>query len=305
MKRWWIVRLYAVALDPLPNSRPMQILATARRAAVLGALVATSLSGQAIRNTAGFTLTALPANDDGSTGLVNTGFTFNLFGLTQSNLYVNNNGNVTFTQALSQYTPDPIAGSNLAILAPFWADVDTRAANSKLTFYGTGVIGGRNAFAVNWFDVGYYDTRDDLLNTFQLIMVDRSDTGAGNFDFEFNYLTMNWDTGEASDGVDGLCPASPEPRTPARVGWANGGATTVELAGSNVCGAFLDGGSNALISNSLNSNGVLGRYVWNVRNGVIVTPEPGIVPEPSTYVLMATGLAGLFVIARRRRNNLG
>ena len=281
----------------------MSPLNTLRRVAVLGALAASVVQGQAIRSTSGFTLTNLPRNDDGSTARVSTGFTFNLFGLTQNNLFVNNNGNVTFTQALDTFTPDPIAGGGLAILAPFWADVDTRAELSGITAYGTGLIGGRNAFAVNWFDVGYYNTRDDLRNTFQLIMIDRSDTGAGNFDFEFNYAKIQWDTGEASNGVNGLCPAAPAPRTPARVGWANGATATFELPGSNVCGAFLDGGVNSLIRNSLNSN-VLGRYVWNVRNGQVEPSPPpvGVVPEPSAYALMGTGLLGLVGVVRRRRN---
>lgn len=285
----------------------MQILSSFRRAAVLGALAAAALPAQAIRSTTGFTLATLARNDDGSTGRVNTGFTFNLFGLTQNNLFVNNNGNVTFTQALATFTPNPIAGSNLAILAPFWADVDTRNAASGVTQYGTGLLGARNAFAVNWFDVGYYANRAELKNTFQLIMIDRSDTGAGNFDFEFNYSQIQWDTGEASNGVNGLCPAAPSPRTPARVGWANGAAATVELAGSNVCGAFLDDGANSLIRNSLNSNGVTGRYVWNVRNGNVepTPPQPGVVPEPSTYLLMGTGLIGLLAVARRRRADQG
>jgi len=36
---------------------------------------------------------------------------------------------------------------------------------------------------------------------------------------------------------------------------------------------------------------------------VVVPPVTGVIPEPSTYALMATGLIGMAGIARRRRNN--
>jgi hypothetical protein len=98
--------------------------------------VVTIAQAQAIRSTSGFAHNALARIDDGSTGLVSTGFTFNLFGLSQNNLFVNNNGNVTLTSALSTFTPDPIATRNLAILAPFWADVDTRATGTSPIQYG-------------------------------------------------------------------------------------------------------------------------------------------------------------------------
>jgi hypothetical protein len=38
----------------------------------------------------------------------------------------------------------------------------------------------------------------DKLATFELLLVDRSDTGAGNFDVEFNYDTVQWETGDAA-----------------------------------------------------------------------------------------------------------
>jgi hypothetical protein len=277
------------------------------KAAVLGALAVSTAGAQAIRSTAGFTLNTLARNDDGSTGLVNLGFSIDFFGLSRTQAYVNNNGNITFTQALAQYTPDPIVSNGLAIIAPFWADVDTRGAGSAEVRYGTGTAGGRNVFAVNWIGVGYYDSRFDKLNSFQLWLVDRGDTGAGNFDFEFNYDRVQWDTGDASNGVNGLCgPTSPGP---ARAGWANGlagaNARTFELAGSGVCNAFLDTGpaGTRLIGNSLGSE-VRGRYVFAVRNGVVQppAPPPGVVPEPSTYALMATGLVGTLLMRRRRRD---
>src|SRR5690242_15636854 len=73
----------------------------------------------------------LAANDDGSTSAVPLGIGgasgINFFGQTFNNVYVNNNGNVTFGASLSQYTPNGLAtGVGVPIIAPFFADVDTR-----------------------------------------------------------------------------------------------------------------------------------------------------------------------------------
>src|SRR2546423_7635409 len=59
----------------------------------------------AVRNLAGFQANTLPANDDGSTGLVPIGFSLDFFGATYDHLYVNNNGNVTFDGSLITFTP--------------------------------------------------------------------------------------------------------------------------------------------------------------------------------------------------------
>src|SRR5665213_2690799 len=147
-----------------------------------------------------FTATTLAANDDGSTGLVNLGFSANFFGLTYSQLYVNNNGNITFSGPLSAYSPGGLATSSQSIIAPFWADVDTRGTGSGLTTYGTGTYDGNEAFDALWPAVGYYSAQTDKLDTFQVILVDRSDLGTGDFDIYFNYGPMAWETGQASDG---------------------------------------------------------------------------------------------------------
>jgi hypothetical protein len=158
------------------------------------------------------------------------------------------------------------------MFAPYFADVDTRGAGSGLVTYGTDTVNGRPAFGVEWAGVGYYNQRTDKLNTFELVIVDRSDVAAGAFDLEFNYDSMLWETGGASGGTNGLGGFS------ARAGYTNGlsgaGDVTLELPGSSVNGAFLNGGANALVTNSLNTN-VVGRYLWAVRGG-----DPGPPPPP-------------------------
>lgn len=243
-------------------------------------LPAPRFAANAVRQNPGFRTNVIPANDDGSGPLTPIGFPVSFFGKTYTHLHVNNNGNFTFDEALSTYTPFPITNTARVIIAPFFADVDTRG-DSELVTYGMDTVDGRRAFGANYVRVGYYAIHTDKLNSFQVILIDRSDIAEGDFDIEFNYNSVAWETGDASGGVNGFG------GSPARVGYANGTGTPgtfFELPGSAEAGAFLDSNTlTGLSNNSLNSE-VRGRYVYTVRSGFVETVDLSIstadTPDP-------------------------
>jgi uncharacterized repeat protein (TIGR01451 family) len=256
---------------------------------------------------AGFNSSGYGGNDDGSFPCTSSGagtpigctptlvslpFSFNFFGNTYSALYLNNNGNLTFDSALSTFTPFTLLGTTHVIIAPFFADVDTRLGNT-VTF-GSGTVNGRPAWGANWPGVGCFSEITSVLNYFQVILIDRSDIGLGDFDIMFNYDQVTWDTGQASNGNSVCLDAI----NSARAGYSNGSTSSFELPGSGISGALLDSNSaTGLIHNTLNCAGQLGCYVFGVRNGtpqvsdlsVTKTGPSSAVPGQSvTYQITAT-----------------
>jgi len=142
---------------------------------------------------------AMQPNDDGSTGLIPIPFTFNLYGQAYTSLYINNNGNLTFTGPLSTFSATAFPSVGNAIVAPFWADVDTRNGNGQVLYKIT-----PTAVYVNWVEVGYYAFHGDKLNTFQLIITNGSDPVIDGGNVAFCYQNMDWTTGDASQGINGF-----------------------------------------------------------------------------------------------------
>lgn len=241
----------------------------------------------AIRTPANYNTNAIPRGDDTYSSVVALPLNMNWNGTTYSNIYINMNGNCTFGNFFTAYDPTTsMATTNRDMLAPFWADVDTTNPGSAQVTYSNITAGnipqvdGHNAFIVNWINVPRYNAQTTPLDSFQLILIDRSDTGAGNFDIEYNYNTINWDRGATASN------------SYARAGWARAGNTGYEITGGNTSSAYLDTGANALIDGSLNSGGVPGRYVWNVRNGVPPNSPPIVNLAFETKTLEANGPTG-------------
>lgn len=263
-------------------------------AAAMFVLLAGALDAQSIRRDSAFNTEAVERNDDGSSASVPLGFTLNFFGRERSSCFVNNNGNITFDAALATYTPFGLNAAAREIIAPFFADVDTRGTVSNLVRYGRTTINGRPAFGANYINVGYYSQHTDKLNSFQVVLIERSDTGAGNFDIEFNYEKVQWETGDASGGTNGYG------GSPVTVGWSNGSGepgTSFELDGSGQSLVFLDGGRRALIRQKLSSD-VFGRLLFRARGGRILPQltilsggalASGVVGRPYTATLLSDG----------------
>ena len=253
-------------------------------AAITLALAAPA-DGEPIRT--GFDAVSLPHADDISGPVTNIGFDVNFLGQSFSSLYVNSNGNLTFGSPLSAFSPVPLNQLGAMVVAPFFADVDTSIAGQVT--YGSGIVDGRSAFGATWAGVPYHGLDPRGLNSFQAILVDRADTGAGNFDLEYNYGKIAWESGDFSGGVEGLGGSS------ARVGFSGGTAdNSLELPGSGSPGSLLNDGGNAL-TKGLFASETPGRYLYSSRGGAFtlmgnVPPPPTEEPtEPTPIPPPATG----------------
>jgi len=205
------------------------------------------------------------------------GTDLNLFGNNYSVVQVERMGNIYL------YHPDDLDRS--AILSPF-----TSYATYGTTTYGKIDYDGNSAFAVTWnYSPNSHDadsTTDALYNSFQLILVDR---GAGDFDFIFNYDSIQWENAANY------------------YGYGYGSGMMYFPDSGSFFGDITDfdkpPNSSQLPYHSWNSS-VAGRYVFEVRNGVVINPLPAI-PEPETWAMLLAGFGVVTGVARRRAKMTG
>jgi len=208
----------------------------------------------------------LPTNDDGSSSAISITGSFpgglGFFGGVYSQMYVNNNGNITFGGPLPTFTPNPFPVASQPMIAPYWGDVDTRGGGgptNNTVFWN--LAPGR--MQITWHNVGYYNTHDDLKMDFQLIVTAALGCGLGDFDVEFRYNRCEWETGDASGGSRGFG------GTQAQAGFDAGDRVNfVEIPGSRAAGI-----ARTLCSDS--NVGEPGIWRFSVRGGGVVCPGTG------------------------------
>jgi hypothetical protein len=255
----WIVKL---KVHFISHNNQIKRIAMKKSSFIAGVLFAGMLgagSASAIELRSGFggpegygELTQL-RNDDSSSNQINLPFAINFFSgnSTFSKFYVNNNGNISFNSPLATFTPNAFPVANQPIIAPFWADVDTRGAGAVYA-----AAPNADSLVVTWHNVGYYSSQTNKINDFQMTLLNRADTGAGNFDIEFRYNQLQWTTGSASGGTNGLG------GIPAQAGYDAGNGRNFFVLPGSLTGNVLNLATTSNVSQS-----TPGLWTMAIRNG--------------------------------------
>ncbi|XP_078360279.1 protein mesh-like [Oculina patagonica] len=239
----------------------------------------------------------LPKNDDESSGPVPISVPFPYFDKYHNSLFVNTNGVISFLVQVSQYTPDAFPlGDNRRLVAPFWADADTR--NGGDVFYRettdpnllqqatddvTAAFVDQRKFKATWlliatwYEVAFFGASGDYTNnrnTFQAVLI----TNGRHSFVIFNYNKITWTTGTASGGNDTGLGGSP-----AQAGFnAGDGIRFFSIPGSR---------THQVIDIPNKSNvGKPGRWIFRIDNAKIegggCNTKGSLVVSPSSGIML-------------------
>ncbi len=226
-------------------------------------------------------------------------FSVNFFGTTYDQVYINENGVISFGSpfaALPGEVPD-LLNAGVPLIAAFFADADMGTAGGvNLAFTVPLFVGGPNMFIDMTSTYHGAAGPDPLINFLQIALIDISGTtgDAGDFRLELNYDNMPWESGDRDGGTNGLGGVAP------RIGFTDGMALGHEVAGSGVNGVLLN---PVLFQEDCNVTPLsvgCNDYFFEFRGGLPVGIAVGIeVPEPGTFGLLTVGMFSM--LFRRRR----
>jgi len=234
--------------------------------AIQAAQLLQNLDGKPLGGPAGFGELAMARNDDGSSARIMLGSGFphglNFFGQYYDYFYINNNGNISFTGRVGSYTPRSFPASSRPLIAPYWADADTRSSNVANPNYNNiyyQII--EDEILITWYYIGYFKYSTNKLNAFQLHIKNRSEVAPGDFDVCFIYEQLQWTTGSASGGYNGLG------GTPAQAGFDAGDGRNYYK--------HQDSMTHEVINLTKDSNvGEKGVWCFEIRSGTIREAQP-------------------------------
>uniref|UniRef100_A0A8C0IDI9 NIDO domain-containing protein n=1 Tax=Bubo bubo TaxID=30461 RepID=A0A8C0IDI9_BUBBB len=223
-----------------------------------------------------------PKLDDGTSEEISLTVPFTFYSKEYQNLYVNNNGVISFDSQVREYTPDPFPlADGRPFVTPFWADVNNveggdvfyrETTDPTLLALITKNINqyfpdipytATWAFVATWDHVAYYGTVSNKGNTFQAALT----TNTKRSFIILNYQDIQWTTGEASGGD----PETGLGGTPAHAGFNSGDDKNFY----NIPGSQTDAIINITQTSNVN---VPGRWVFQVDE-FKVTGVPTEAPE--------------------------
>lgn len=221
-------------------------------------------------------------------GYTNIGFTINLFGTNTSAMWMRPQGYISpvHSNYSWEYT-DYYTANVTPTLSPFEGEWDTAPNPAP---YGTAVINDRPAFVMSWLNIGGQSENSNR-GSFQLVLIDRSDTGNGNFDMEFNYGSINLRSYRSNKAFIGYTSG-------------NGDGVKWKLPGSGIENQFRDADPKAIYRyrNTDPDKALTGRLVFESRNGVMSTPTYTtanyILPTTVTINITAANTVTLFSLGQ-------
>jgi MYXO-CTERM domain-containing protein len=265
----------------------------------------------------GYGTSCMPPNDDGAWPAGTPGLDLtpafphglHFYSGSYTTAWVNNNGNLSFNGPLSTYTPSAFPGAPEPMIAPYWADVDTRNStecNDANYPSGSGYPATATCtsgpdytstpasnvvwwsltpgqMVVTWDQVGYFSCHPTPAMSFQMILTSQAcgaalaDGGVPGADFniEFRYNECGWEAGDASGGTNGFCPAGTVGTscTPAQAGFDSAENPDTDYASLPL--SRQSGVGNELCTKSNLTPAQPGVWQFLVRGGQILCPTAG------------------------------
>lgn len=160
----------------------------------------------------------------------NLPFQFCFYGNPYNQVWMNNNGNISFNSGISTFSSMAFPSAGNTMIAAFWADFYlTNGGTMHATITPTAAI-------FNWVSMGYFNNQSDKVNTCQIVITNGLDPLVIEGNTAIHFADMQWTTGSASSGVGGFL------GTPATVGAnAGNGVDFIQIGRFDHAGTDYDG----------------------------------------------------------------